>query len=71
MLNTVAGRQQWLADVCVERVLPERVPRPRRGEENGQTKEILEAEGEGNVVEDGKVKIVIPISEIQRDFIQL
>jgi len=31
MLNTPHGRQQWLSDVCIERVLPERLPpRPRK-----------------------------------------
>ena len=83
MLNVVSGRQQWLPDVCVERVLPERVPRgPRRGAAtgdgdgdgdgmNGQTRE----EGE-MVVEGEKVKVVLPALEVgngegEQDLIQM
>lgn len=77
MLNVVSGRQQWLPDVCVERVLPERGPRgPRRGTGegdgmNGQTRE------EGEMVEEGEeVKVALPALEVgngegEEDLIQM
>jgi hypothetical protein len=54
MLNTPHGRQQWLSDVCIERVLPERLP-PRPRIPDGESAEtVLESpemgEGEGNGV---------------------
>lgn len=60
MLNVTGGRQQWLGDVCVERVLSERVSRPRKEEENGQTREEVEE----NSDEEGKARVVIPSMEM-------
>jgi hypothetical protein len=56
MLNVVHGRQQWLADVCIERVLPERRPqRPMtangdatNGNENGEVDNVNGEVGNGN-----------------------
>ena len=67
MLNTPHGRQQWLSDVCIERVLPGRLPpRPRKIEgENGET--VLQGEDAETVLEpvdareEGKgVKVLLP-----------
>ena len=59
MLNTSHGRQQWLSDVCIERVLPERLPpRPKRPDgDNAET--VLDAPGigkDGN----GEVRVLLP-----------
>jgi hypothetical protein len=40
MLNVVNGRQQWLGDVCIERILPERRPRAPIGTETGDVGEM-------------------------------
>jgi hypothetical protein len=56
MLNVLHGRQQWLADVCIERVLPERrPPRPTtangdapKGNENRELENGNDEDGNGN-----------------------
>jgi hypothetical protein len=60
MLNAVSKRTQWLSDLCIERVLPERLPpRPRRmekGEAEGLGETVLEAVEIG----DGAVRVSLP-----------
>jgi hypothetical protein len=58
MLNTTQGRQQWLSDVCIERVLPERLPRPKRPDgDNAETVlDVPEVGKEGT----GGVRVLLP-----------
>lgn len=65
MLNVLHGRQQWLADVCIERVLPERrPPRPTtanggapKGNENRELENGNDEVGNGNSeIENGQIE---------------
>lgn len=57
MLNSTRRRRQFLADVCIERILPERrPPRPRRAEE-GENAETVEELPEARL---GVLRVSLP-----------
>ena len=60
MLNAVSKRTQWLSDVCIERVLPERLPsRPRRME-NEEVEGLGETVVKSVEIGDGEVRVALP-----------
>jgi len=69
MLNSVHGRKFFLKDVCVERVVPEYIPKTVAKDENGDKESNENEEGEEDVEnesvevdEDVRIKVLIPPS---------
>jgi hypothetical protein len=59
MLNAVSRRGQWLTDVCIERILPERPPPQRRGQD-GEAEELGETVVDTLEIGDGEVRVALP-----------
>jgi terminal uridylyltransferase len=60
MLNSATKRTQWLSDICIERVLPDRFPPWSKRKENEAAEGLGETVVETVEIGDGEVRVASP-----------